>query len=415
MLPAKLFGQEDWQQLNPANAPDARFGHSLVTMPDGRGILYGGEDSLGELFDDLHIFEQDTWNQVIPAGGSPSARRDHRAWVRGDFMMIFGGFGNSGELLNDLWSFDPTANTWSQIAYTNDPPDPRTNHAAWSSGGKDYILGGVGENGFAKSDIWVFDPSTGTWEKKTRCPSQVDDAAVVNYGEDAYILAYSPYVLSYNTAEDKWYDRSVADPKPPKLHSILYQRGAKLELGTEKATAAENILSTNNAWLFGGMNNEDSIMNTTWCYDFTTESYSQHTDLPVGLAKGASAWIGDQIMIFGGVKEDGSVSGETFLFTPSNTNVGRNEALPKDFSLLQNFPNPFNPKTAITYSMRVPCRVVLKVFDLSGREVMTLVDANQHAGSYTIQVDMDGLVSGIYFYQIRMKDFMDGKKMALME
>ncbi len=99
----------------------------------------------------------------------------------------------------------------------------------------------------------------------------------------------------------------------------------------------------------------------------------------------------------------------------TGTHADRRSGQPDKFSLKQNFPNPFNPETSITYSVQEPCRVVLKVFDLQGREVSTLVDADKLTGEYTVQFNASKIASGIYLYQIRMKNFIGVKKMVILE
>ncbi|CAN5400098.1 hypothetical protein BH10BAC5_BH10BAC5_07490 [soil metagenome] len=74
--------------------------------------------------------------------------------------------------------------------------------------------------------------------------------------------------------------------------------------------------------------------------------------------------------------------------------------VPSAFSLSQNFPNPFNPSTTINYSLPADSRVDLKVFDMSGKEVSSLVNGNQAAGYYSINFNAAGLSSGIYFYRL---------------
>ena len=74
--------------------------------------------------------------------------------------------------------------------------------------------------------------------------------------------------------------------------------------------------------------------------------------------------------------------------------------VPAVFNLAQNFPNPFNPSTTINYTLPVDSRVDLKVFDMSGKEVSSLVNTNQVAGYYTINFNAAGLSSGIYFYRL---------------
>ncbi|NIA30416.1 MAG: T9SS type A sorting domain-containing protein [Actinobacteria bacterium] len=90
-------------------------------------------------------------------------------------------------------------------------------------------------------------------------------------------------------------------------------------------------------------------------------------------------------------------------------------AVPARFYLGQNYPNPFNPTTTIEFSVKEKCRVLLKVFDVRGREVTTLVDAVRAPGTFKIDFDAHALPSGMYFYRIKMKDYEAVKKMILLE
>ncbi len=101
--------------------------------------------------------------------------------------------------------------------------------------------------------------------------------------------------------------------------------------------------------------------------------------------------------------------------TVTATAVEQVDPMPTEFALYQNHPNPFNPETTIRYTVNDPCRVIMKVFDLRGREVATLVDRIHPSGFYSVQFDASGLASGIYFCRIRMKDFVAVKKMVLLE
>jgi len=92
-----------------------------------------------------------------------------------------------------------------------------------------------------------------------------------------------------------------------------------------------------------------------------------------------------------------------------------NLSLPAEFSLRQNYPNPFNPTTQITYSLPVAAKVVLKIFNIQGREITTLVNKNQEAGNYTMVFDASRLSSGVYFYEINAGGFNAKKKMMLIK
>ena len=91
------------------------------------------------------------------------------------------------------------------------------------------------------------------------------------------------------------------------------------------------------------------------------------------------------------------------------------ELLPLDFSLQQNYPNPFNPVTTIRYSIPKSAQVSLKVYDVIGNEIKTLVDQEQNPGNYSIHFIANNLASGVYFYRIQANDFIATKKFVLLK
>jgi hypothetical protein len=94
---------------------------------------------------------------------------------------------------------------------------------------------------------------------------------------------------------------------------------------------------------------------------------------------------------------------------------GSLDNLPSSFALLQNFPNPFNPATAISYQLSASSFVTLTVFDMLGREMTTLVNEYKPAGSYRASWNAAGFGSGVYFYKIQTGSFTETKKMILMK
>lgn len=91
------------------------------------------------------------------------------------------------------------------------------------------------------------------------------------------------------------------------------------------------------------------------------------------------------------------------------TTVSDHELPPTTFTLHQNYPNPFNPSTVISYQLPVNSVVTLKVFDLLGREVATLVNEEKPAGSYTVQFKGTDLSSGVYFYRMQARQTEGGQ------
>jgi hypothetical protein len=96
------------------------------------------------------------------------------------------------------------------------------------------------------------------------------------------------------------------------------------------------------------------------------------------------------------------------------TEVAFNGAVPSVYSLSQNYPNPFNPSTQIEFNIAKHGPVNLKVFDLLGREVMTLVNEVKAPGTYTIRWDAGSVPSGVYFYRLMAGDFSQSRKLMLL-
>jgi len=107
---------------------------------------------------------------------------------------------------------------------------------------------------------------------------------------------------------------------------------------------------------------------------------------------------------------DGVLYGDT-----STTNISQINEISSDYILKQNFPNPFNPVTNITFSLREKSNVNLSVFDNLGRVVTILVNTNLSAGTYNFLFNGENLPSGIYYYKLESENFKDIKKMVLIK
>ena len=89
--------------------------------------------------------------------------------------------------------------------------------------------------------------------------------------------------------------------------------------------------------------------------------------------------------------------------------------LSSEFNVSQNYPNPFNPSTKIKYSLNQYGYVSLKVYDVLGKEVATLVNEDKSVGNYEVSFNASNLASGIYYYQFRAGEFVETKKMILLK
>jgi hypothetical protein len=110
-------------------------------------------------------------------------------------------------------------------------------------------------------------------------------------------------------------------------------------------------------------------------------------------------------MIAAGIVPEGSI-----LFK-----IGNNSDEIITYELFSNYPNPFNPSTTIKYSIPQSSIVVIKIFDVIGNEIETLVSEEKSVGTYEVNWNAINIPSGIYFYKLQAGSFIETKKMVLMK
>lgn len=149
-----------------------------------------------------------------------------------------------------------------------------------------------------------------------------------------------------------------------------------------------------------------------------TENFSQSTvmskidNLPVG----SLIWNDAQLAAFNSATDFALVNAAYIAAGgKSITGIKEINSLPHTYSLSQNYPNPFNPSTNISFSLEKASNVTLKVYNILGQKVATLVNQFMQEGSYTYQFDASKLASGIYIYRIEAGGFVSAKKMILMK
>lgn len=96
-------------------------------------------------------------------------------------------------------------------------------------------------------------------------------------------------------------------------------------------------------------------------------------------------------------------------------NVEKLSEIPTDFSLSQNYPNPFNPTTTFEFSIPHSTNVILKIYDMLGKEIETLVNENKLPGTYKVTYNASNLASGIYVFRLETDDFIESKKSILLK
>jgi hypothetical protein len=122
-----------------------------------------------------------------------------------------------------------------------------------------------------------------------------------------------------------------------------------------------------------------------------------------------------RIRSLGEVEQQHSEWSEVMSFTTGVRTSVEEATIPTDYSLNQNYPNPFNPTTSITYSLPHSAVVSLKIYDITGKYITTLVDGVTSAGIHTVTFDAGSLSSGMYVYTLETDGFRQSRQMMLVK
>ena len=154
-----------------------------------------------------------------------------------------------------------------------------------------------------------------------------------------------------------------------------------------------------------------------WYENDGNENFNSHT-ITTNVNRGRSVFAVDvdgdgDIDVLSASRNDHKIAWYENL-TPVGIKSGSNE-IPIDFSLGNNYPNPFNPNTRVAYSIPQTSFVTIKLYDVLGNEIAALVNEEKSAGSYEVEFGGSELTSGVYFYTLRAGTFIETKKMIFMK
>lgn len=164
------------------------------------------------------------------------------------------------------------------------------------------------------------------------------------------------------------------------------------------------IIHNEITYLFTGFSDRSIIMRS---FDYG-ETWNEFLSFPNTWSVAGSTITNQKVYLF---RSDGLVS-----FTDINVSIQTTSTeVPDAFQISQNYPNPFNPETKINFQIPKRDFVSLKVFDITGKEVATLVNQSLKAGSYEYSFNASALTSGVYFYTIQAGKFTETKRMVLVK
>jgi hypothetical protein len=220
---------------------------------------------------------------------------------------------------------------------------------------------------------------------------------------------------------------SKGNPLPMPLKFRTEQFGANVSNGNFNAEPYEGMLVQFDSLTVTSI---DPVFQDLYQYEVSNSSQSilvtrdgknTYTNDTASTATGTKLKVGNKIKSLTGVLYYG---GNRYKVVPrtnadysgvTSVPIYRTDIVPEKYELAQNYPNPFNPTTKISYGLPISGHVMLKVYNVIGQEIATLVDAIQSTGTYTVQFDASKLSSGMYLYRISSGNYVQVKKMILIK
>jgi hypothetical protein len=279
---------------------------------------------------------------------------------------------------------------------TNPHPIEYGGSAVWNE--KIYVFGGS-NSGVWSNRLYEFDPVSLNW---TRLPDMPEAKNTNGASVDGAIYVFGGYNGSTSSRIDK-YD----------IQSQTWIPLGNMPIGI---SAHRTVACGNYIFIVGTYDDIKYLA----MYNTISGDFTQLTSDMIGRRHTGICVVGDTLYVYGGNQGTGVAPALTsFEFAGLSDLIvdvdDENIQVVYNFLLKQNYPNPFNPSTKIKYSIPQTSNVVIKVFDVLGNKIETLVNEEKPAGTYEIIWFAEKLPSGVYFYQLQAGDFVETKKMVLMK
>ena len=399
------FAQGFWIQAG--YMPDNRYAHTVDEI-NGKIYVVGGGDHEGGSFPAIALVcdtSSGIWD-TIPLYNNV-LRNCHNSCVVNSKLYVMGG-NNGIKTVSTMEVLDPFTTQWTSL---DSMPTDRGLAACAVVNETFYVIGGI--RGYLNAldytgldTVEAYDINTGQWTSKAEMPTKRWGHSAVAYNGKIYVFGGRSTGVPYSSIE-------VYDPEFNTWETI-----SDSTIPTPRYCLTTCVLDTY-IYAIGGWYHSGGgpIYDKVEVYNPESNTWYTETPMPTPLAVLAGIVLDGKIYLYGGSCTTHPCTGTSSIyeFTPLIVPVEVEVSTPLEFLLEQNYPNPFNPVTVIKYSIPEVSNVTLKLYNLLGEEVATLVNEEKVAGYHKLEFNAINLPSGVYFYQLRAGKYIETKKMLLLK
>ncbi|MDX1701135.1 MAG: T9SS type A sorting domain-containing protein [Melioribacteraceae bacterium] len=399
--------------------------YSVFQTADGGYVIAGKIREVGQTYTDVYIIRTNSsgdtlWTRIYGNGDTDEANSVIQTEGDGYYVMVGNtrSFGPGNSMIYFM-EVSPTADTMWQQYYGGSANDYGQEVIETEDGYA--IIGSTANFGAGSFDAWIIRVD---WDyniiwSKTIGGSQSDDGYSIKQ------LTNGDFIGAGRTKSFGQGDFSFLifrlSSGGDSLWAKVYGGTAKDQCTSVKQALGGGIIAAGSTESFGAGNTDWYIVRT----DVNGNSLWTKTIGGIADDECHSVAITSDggYVLTGSTKSYGSGAADLWLVKLAPDPVGINEEMcDMNYLLFQNYPNPFNPITKIKYKIPERSFVTIKVFDVLGNEVITLLNKEKQAGTYGVEFDATGLTSGVYFFRLQAVpigrqagDYVETKKMVLMK
>lgn len=412
-----------WSYISQIAEP--LLGVNSVFIPEiNRIFLAGGTDTSAIPKSNCYLYSPVT-DSYSPAASLPSGRWSGKLVKVQNNLYLVGSIGNSFSSPDGLiFRYSVTSNTWN---IHDTMPAPKVHEAAVCVI-KDSLIMLIGGSSHSfsspKKNVRLYNPVYDTWKSLTQYPINITTAHAESHrvNDSTFIVlvlgGYSAgYVnMMYKGILTLYSNDSVSlnwsdTENFPFAQGVYRVSGSKWNNYLLFGPAMRGAIAVNR--IYGMKITGDSLAGWTCFLPPEPDSAGNIPTFSVITGSGSDS---SYFYLFGGYRNYNATSAArryAFKLSQPIGIIKEDGKLPSGFHLYQNFPNPFNPSTTISFSLPQDAYTELIVTDIMGRLVRKILKGYMKAGIYSVEFNASGLSSGIYFYSIIAGNFRDTRKMIL--